>query len=69
MPVPELGPHQLHRRGVHAAEHLKQDCDVCRIQGSFGQHGPQRLAGPGVSRRCAESEGYLTGIVTSEVQA
>lgn len=30
-----LSPHQLHRRWVHTAEHLEEDCDVCGIQGSF----------------------------------
>lgn len=61
-------PHQLHRRWVHAAEHLEQNCDICRIQGSFGQHGTQRLAGSRIGCCCAECERYLTGIMTSEIQ-
>lgn len=63
-----LSPHQLHRRRVHAAEHLEQNCDICRIQGSFGQHGTQRLAGSRIGCCCAECECYLTGIMTSEIQ-
>lgn len=60
-----LSPHQLHRRRVHAAEHLEQNGDICRIQGSFRQHGTQSLAGSRVGCCCTQREGYLTGIVTS----
>lgn len=63
-----VGSHQLHRRWVHTAEHLEQDCDVCRIQGPFGQHGTQGLAGSRVGCCCTERQGYLTGIMTSEIQ-
>lgn len=63
-----LSPHQLHRRWVHAAEHLEQNCDICRIQGSFGQHGTQRLASSRIGCCCAECERYLTGIMTSKIQ-
>lgn len=40
--------YEFNRRWVHACEHLEQDCDVGRIQGSFGQHSPKGLTSPGV---------------------
>lgn len=59
-------PHQLHRRRVHAAEHLEENRDVCWVQGPLGQHGAQRLAGTRVSSCCAQSESDLAGVVTSD---
>lgn len=60
--------HQLHRRRIHAAEHLKQHRDICRIQGSFGQHGAQRLTRSRVGCCRTKCKRYLTGIVTSVTQ-
>lgn len=57
--------HELHGRRVHAREHLEQDGDVGRVQGPFGQHGPQGLASPGVGGRCAQGQRDLTGVVAS----
>lgn len=56
--------YQLHRRRVHAAEHLEENRDVGRIQGSFRQHGTQSLAGSRVGCCRTKSKGYLTGIMT-----
>lgn len=46
--------HEFNRRRVHACEHLEQDGDVGGIQGSFGQHSPKGLTGPGVGGSCAQ---------------
>lgn len=59
-------PHQLHRRWVHAAEHLEEDRDVCWVQGPLGQHGAERLAGTRVGSGGAQSESDLAGVVTSD---
>lgn len=59
-----VSSHQLYRRRVHAAEHLEEDGDISRIQGSFRQHGSQRLAGSRVGCCRTERQSYLTGIVT-----
>lgn len=57
--------YKFHRRRVHAGKHLEQDCDVCRIQGSPGQHGAKCLAGPGVGGSRAQGQCDLTGIMAS----
>lgn len=63
--VTRKATHELHGRRVHAREHLEQDGDVGRVQGPFGQHGPQGLASPGVGGRCAQGQRDLTGVVAS----
>lgn len=57
--------YEFNRRRVHAREHLEEDRDVGRIQGSFGQHGPKSLTSPGVGGSCAQRKCDLTGIMTS----
>lgn len=57
--------HELNRRRVHACKHLEQDCDVSWVQGSFGQHGPEGLASPGVGGGRAQCQRDLTGVVAS----
>lgn len=57
--------YELHGRRVHAGEHLEQDRDVRRIQGSPGQHGTESLAGPRVGGSRAQGQRDLTGIVAS----
>lgn len=46
--------YEFNGRRVHACKHLEQDCNVSRIQGSFGQHSPKGLTGPGVGGSCAQ---------------
>lgn len=62
-----LCSHQLHRRRIHAAEHLEENSDVSRIESSFGQHGTQSLACPRIGCCCTQRKGYLTGIMTPKI--